>query len=355
MKIQDQAIHRLIDVEPFIIITFLVLSAWGFYKSLLKNASSERHQRIQEQFRYILRLYTFFSAFFIAYITMYRLSPNFEILVRPSAYMGIATFIAGSATVVKTSRLILLQYLFLGSMRAGVPLLLVNIFSLLLSFAISLWGLSYFLGIEIAPILATSAALSIVLGLALQDTLGNLFAGISMQMDHSFEIGDWLEVLNGNQKIVGQVTEISWRSTTLTGWWNESVTLPNRFLAGAQISNYRKGEVAIYRNQTFRVSHEVNTELVRKSLLDSLRFISGIRHDLPASCVIFENHDSWLAFRVSYAIDDYGCQFLIGHDVLNTGLDALRSQGVEPCRQQLGIQIPKPELGPLPSQSNPLF
>jgi len=340
MKIQEQAIHQIIDIEPVVIISILLLAAWVFYKTLLKNVSPERHQKIQEQFGYIFKLYSFFVAFFIAYLFLYRLSNTFEMLSRPSVYMGIATFVAGSATVVKTSRLILLQYLFLGSMNAGVPLLLVNIFSLLLSFIIVLWGLSYFFGIDLAPILATSAALSIVLGLALQDTLGNLFAGISMQMDHSFEIGDWLEVTTGNQKTVGQVTEISWRSTTLTGWWNESVTLPNRVLASAQISNFKKGEIAIYRNQTFRVSHSVDTELVRQILLESLQLVSGVRHDLPASCVIIENHDSWLAFRLSFAIDDYSRQFLIGHDVLHKGLEALIKNGIEPCHQQFGIIMP---------------
>lgn len=344
MKIHEQAIHKLLDIEPLILVTLLLLVAWGFYKSLLKKASPERHQRILVQFRYILKLYSFFVAFLLTYFILYRLGAKFEILMRPSLYLGLAAFVAGSATVVKTSRLMLLQYLFLGSMRAGVPLLLVNIFSLLLSFAIALWALSYFFGIDLAPILATSAALSIVLGLALQDTLGNLFAGISMQMDHSFEIGDWLEVLNGSQKTVGQVTEISWRSTTLTGWWNESVTLPNRFLASAQISNYRKGEIALYRNQYFRVSHTVDTETVRRLLLESLRSVSGIRHDLPAACVIIENHDSWLKFRLSFAVDDYSRQFLIGHDVLQAGLEILTQNGIEPSRQQVGIFMPESEL-----------
>jgi small-conductance mechanosensitive channel len=161
-----------------------------------------------------------------------------------------------------------------------------------------------------------------------------------MQMDHSFEIGDWLEIVNGNQKTVGQVTEISWRSTTLMGWWNESITLPNRLLASAQISNYRKGEVAIYRSQTFRVSHSVDTELVRQILLDSLRSVSGVRHDLPTACVIVENHDSWLTFRLSFAIDDYSSQYLIGHEVLQKGLETLIKNGIAPCHQQLGILIP---------------
>jgi small-conductance mechanosensitive channel len=341
MKIQEQALHQLIDIEPFILISALLLAAWGFYKFLLQNISVERHQRIQKQFHYIFRIYSFFTAFFLAYLFLYKLGLKFEIFLRPSIYAGLTTFIVGSAVVVKTSRLILLQYLFLGSMKAGVPLLLVNIFSLLLSFAIALWGISHFLGVDLAPILATSAALSIVLGLALQDTLGNLFAGISMQMDHSFEIGDWVEVITGNQKTVGQVTEISWRATTLTGWFNETITLPNRFLASAQISNYRKGEIALYRSQTFRVSHFVDTEQVRRILLDSLRLVTGIRHDLPAACVVMENHDSWLAFRLSFAIDDYSRQFFVGHDVLTQGLQCLLQNGIKPSKQQVDLDLEK--------------
>ena len=340
MKIQESSLHRLLDFEPFLLITALILAAWGFYKVLLKNATPERHQRIGEHFDYIFRMYAFFVGLFLSYLLLFKLSQELKALARPAIYMGLACFTVGAVVTVRTSRLILLQYLFLGSMRAGVPLLMVNIFSLLLSFAILLWSLTYFFAIDIAPLLATSAALSIVLGLALQDTLGNLFAGISLQMDHAFEIGDWLEIMNGSQKIIGQVSEISWRATTLTGWFNETITLPNRFLAGTQILNFRKGEVAIYRNQTFRVPHQVDAEWVRRLLLESLRSVVGIRHDLPAVCVIIENHDSWLAFRLSFAIEDYSRQYLIAHDVLAQGLAKLREANITPMYQQYQVHLP---------------
>lgn len=349
MQIQEQALHRLLDIEPLILISLLLLSAWGFYKFLLKDISPDRHQRIRYQFNYILKMFSFFIGFYFSYAIFYQLSDKFEMLGRSAVYLGLATVVAGAAVTVKTSRLILLQYLFLGRMKSGVPLLLVNIFSLIMSFAIALWGLSYFFSIDLGPILATSAALSIVLGLALQDTLGNLFAGISMQMDHSFEIGDWLEVTDSNQKTVGQVTEISWRSTTLTGWFNESVTLPNRFLASAQISNFRSGEVAIYRNQMFRVPLSVDTETVRRVLLESLLKVNGVRYDLPSTCVVFDNHDSWLGFRLSFAIDDYSRQFLIAHDVLAAGLQALKEQGIELAHQQYDLKLQPSKLAQSPS------
>lgn len=341
MKIQEQAIHKLLDIEPYFLILTLIGAAWAFYKLLLKGATDERHVRIKEHFRYIFQMFYFFTGLFVTYLVLFYLGQNFAVLNRLSIYIGIATFTVGAVVTVRTSRLILLQYLFLGSMRAGVPLLIVNIFSLLLSFAILLWSLSYFFDIDLAPLLATSAALSIVLGLALQDTLGNLFAGISLQMDHSFEIGDWLEVVNGSEKLIGQVSEISWRSTTLLGWFNEAITLPNRFLASAQILNFKKGEVAIYRRQTFRVTHDVDPEVVRRILLDSLRGIIGVRQDMPAYCVIIENHESWLAFRLSFAIEDYSHQYLIAHDVVANGLLKLKEAKIKTAIAKQEIYFPE--------------
>ncbi len=337
MKIRTEALHHLIDFEPFILVTLLILLSYGFYKLFLKDASHERHISLGKQYKLISKVYQFLVGFFISYLLLFELSKSWPIALRASLYIGLSTFLIGAWLLVRTSRILLLQYLFLGSMRAGVPLLVVNIFSLILSFAIALWGLSYFFGIDLGPILATSAALSIVLGLALQDTLGNLFAGISLQMDRSFEIGDWLEVFIGGQKTVGQVSEISWRSTTLIGWTNEVIHTPNRTLASAQIYNFKKGELAIYRSQVFKLPYGVDLEKVRKILLDSIKSISGVRHDMAVICYISENHESWIGFKIAYAIDDYSTQFYVSHSVVEAGLNALYREGYQVAYPHLVI------------------
>ena len=58
---------------------------------------------------------------------------------------------------------------------------------------------------------ATSAALSIVLGFALQETLANLFAGLALMLERPFEPGDWIQM----GKLTGQVQEVSWRAVRL--------------------------------------------------------------------------------------------------------------------------------------------
>ena len=65
------------------------------------------------------------------------------------------------------------------------------------------------LGRDLSPLLATSAVLSIVLGLALQDTLGNFFAGVSLHIDEPYQIGDAIRV----DGMLGQVESVSWPSS----------------------------------------------------------------------------------------------------------------------------------------------
>jgi small-conductance mechanosensitive channel/CRP-like cAMP-binding protein len=78
-------------------------------------------------------------------------------------------------------------------------------------------------GVAVSDIVTTSAVLTAVIAFALQDTLGNLLAGIAIQLDDSIHVGDWIE----HDSVVGRVSEINWRATSLeTRNW-ETVVIPN--------------------------------------------------------------------------------------------------------------------------------
>lgn len=337
--LKTQSLYTLIDYEPFVILVSLVLMAWLFYKLFLREASEERHRNIQAHFKNIFRHTLWFSVLFIIFKFIYQMENQDFPVTRSLPYLGLVTFLWGGVIFVKTSRLIILQYLFLGSMKAGVPVLIVNIFSLMLSMTLLLWAAAYLFGIQLGPLLATSAAFSIVLGLALQDTLGNLFAGISLQLDRSFEIGDWIEIQNGTQRVIGQVKEITWRATILSGWSEETLTLPNRTMANSQISNFQSGEQPILRSQNFRLPLSVNTELVKDCLAESIKEVSKVRNDLPVYIYISESTDSWVVMKISYYIDSYGSQFSIGDQVFTMGLKYLKANGIETAFQTYNIKM----------------
>ena len=69
-------------------------------------------------------------------------------------------------------------------------------------------------GVEPTSLLATSALLTAVIGLSLQETLGNLFAGLAIQGERPFELNDWIQ-FDEQSRRVGRVVEINWRATKL--------------------------------------------------------------------------------------------------------------------------------------------
>jgi small-conductance mechanosensitive channel len=88
--------------------------------------------------------------------------------------------------------------------------------------------------LDVAPLIATSAVTSLVLGLALQPILGNFFAGLVISVEKPFRINDWIKV--GEQE--GRVVAITWRTTHLRTRENDNVSIPNSKLADERVLNF---------------------------------------------------------------------------------------------------------------------
>jgi small-conductance mechanosensitive channel len=254
-----------------------------------------------------------------------------------ASYVGLAALVSGAIVFVKIARIFLFEYLFLGHMREGVPVLIVNLFALLLSVGIAGWFATEIFGIRLGPVLATSAVFSLILGLALQDTLGNLFAGVAVQLDKPFEIGDWIEVSQSGQMWIGKVEEISWRATTLIGLCDELVVLPNRLMGTSEISNYTARGDPIWRAQNFRISYGVDIGTTKELLGRAIAKVEGVRTNPAPVAWIRETTESWLLFRCSYTIDDYAQQFQIGSRVITAVVEALKESGFAAAANRIQI------------------
>ncbi|HSD89112.1 MAG TPA: mechanosensitive ion channel family protein [Kofleriaceae bacterium] len=89
-------------------------------------------------------------------------------------------------------------------------------------------------GFSVAGLITTSAVLTAVIGFSLQDTLGNVMGGLSVQLDKSIAVGDWVSLAPGQP--VGRVTEIRWRYTAIeTRNW-DTMIIPNGMLVKSAIT-----------------------------------------------------------------------------------------------------------------------
>ncbi len=110
--------------------------------------------------------------------------------------------------------------------RIDAPTLIRNIFTIVAFTIFFLIAFTFlFPDVNLGALFTTSAIFGVILGLALQDTLGNFFAGISLQADRPFQVGDVITV--GANRHTGVVEEISWRAIKIRTFQNHVVLIAN--------------------------------------------------------------------------------------------------------------------------------
>jgi small-conductance mechanosensitive channel/CRP-like cAMP-binding protein len=160
-------------------------------------------------------------------------------------------------------------------------------------------------GVDLSGIVATGAVLTGVIGLALQDLLGNVFGGLGLQLDHTIRVGDWIRV----QEVTGRVVELRWRSTSIeTRAW-ETVIIPNSVLTRTQVTvlGRRRGEARRWRRQlTFSVDFRYPPNAVIDSVQKALRghVIANVAPEPEPDCVLLELGDSSARYAVRYWLTD---------------------------------------------------
>ena len=130
--------------------------------------------------------------------------------------------------------------------------------------------IAYVFNAPVGTLIATSGVVAVILGLALQNTLGDVFSGIALNLARPYGIGDWLELSNG---IEGKVVETTWRATHLLTGANDLVVVPNSDLAKARLTNLSSPERSHGVTLTIRfvptTAPSVMADVMRSVLLSS--------------------------------------------------------------------------------------
>ena len=150
-------------------------------------------------------------------------------------------------------------------------------------------------------LLTTSAVSAVVLGFALQDTLGNAFAGLAIQSEKPFHVGQWVRV--GEHE--GRVAEVTWRATKLRTKTGNFVILPNNVVAKEPIVNYSEPAAPFRLEVEVGASYLVPPNKVKAALMEALRRSSRVL-TAPAPDVLLIGFDaSAITYRTRFWIDDY--------------------------------------------------
>jgi small-conductance mechanosensitive channel len=163
------------------------------------------------------------------------LTPTFEMVVNPRHQaLAVASLVVALLAALLLAALVLVDLLLVRRLKADVPKILPDVAVLTAFFFGVLLILYYRTNLDITGLFTTSALLTVVIGLALQDTLGNLFAGLALQTERSFRVGDWVRFAAHE----GVVSDVSWRATKIRTRDNDLVVVPNTVIGKDVLLNY---------------------------------------------------------------------------------------------------------------------
>lgn len=192
-----------------------------------------------------------------------------------------------------------------------------------------LWALRIW-NIDITPLLASLGVAGLAIGLAVKDSLANIFGGVSMILDQTIKVGDKIKIESGE---VGFVHDMGLRSTKMRTLNNEIITLPNGQLANSRVLNYAQPNLEARVVVDFGVGYDSDIEKVRKVVHDALKTIENVSEDPPLEVLFLEMGDSSLNFSARFWVQNYG-------DVWDKQLEA--TEKVFAALSQAKIDIPYP-------------
>ena len=160
---------------------------------------------------------------------------------------------------------------------------------------------SQYPGVQLAPLFTGSAILGIVVGLALQDTLGNLFAGIALQADQPFQVGDVVSIIGrGN----GVVESVSWRGVKIRTFQNKLLVISNAVLGKETIEVAPRGNLNA-RLVTFETIYADSPTRIIQIVREAIRQAENVSQKHRPVVRIRNLGDHGVEWEVKYWLEDY--------------------------------------------------
>jgi small-conductance mechanosensitive channel/CRP-like cAMP-binding protein len=221
------------------------------------------------------------------------------------------------------------EYYFEEKQGTRVPRFMSEVVGLLIFIIALLFVLWFIYGIKIPGLLTGSGIAAVMLGLAMQDTLGNIIAGIAVHLEKPFQPGDWLIIENRQAEVI----EVNWRSTRLRTNDNIYLDIPNNQITKQAIVNLSYPTRLHAMRLNVNLDYQVPPNEAKEALFRAVSKVESVLRE-PAPKVFLTNFgDSAILYEVKFWMED--------HARYNETVDAIRTNiWYELQRQQIKIPFP---------------
>jgi small-conductance mechanosensitive channel/CRP-like cAMP-binding protein len=197
-------------------------------------------------------------------------------------------------------------------------------------------------------VLATTAVGAVVIGFALQDTLGNLFSGLAIQIEKPFRVGHWVTIAGTE----GLVSEVTWRATKIRTKAGNFVVVPNSVVAKETITNYSEPTQETRLEVEVGASYDTPPNEVKAVIARALRNEPLILASREPEILVVDFAASAVTYRVRVWTSDYAADMRVRDRVRSHIYYAFRRHGISipyPIQVQID-QSPAADAGKVHAQ-----
>jgi small-conductance mechanosensitive channel len=265
------------------------------------------------------------------------------LLARPSGELrlpielfGVAWWLLGAWLITSVLDLILRRTMFPDDNQPHARRLFADLASVLI-YVVALVGIMDTVFKQpVSTLLATSGVVAIVIGLALQNTLADVFSGLAINIERPFTAGDWITVTD---RVEGQIIEINWRATRIKTAANDMIVIPNSVVAKAIVTNHRRLDQPHLCTFELGIDHAIPPPRVIEALQAAMSKSPAIASGSTPRAYARGFSDSVIEYELVFAIDDFTVREAVQSELVARVTEALQSLHIHIGTPAMDVRI----------------
>ncbi len=191
--------------------------------------------------------------------------------------------------------------------------------------------IAYVFGLPVQGLLATSGAIAIILGLALQSTLSDVFSGIVLNFSRPYRPGDWISIDGGTD---GRVIEMNWRATHVLTAKRDLAIVPNSTIAKAKIVNASSPSgihgMIVTIQLDAKTSPAAGSKILEHAIMNSRIVMTAPKPSITVKSITANGTE----FDIAFFVSDLGQASLAQNELLDLIFRHLAASGIELAQAQ---------------------
>lgn len=222
--------------------------------------------------------------------------------ITPNAFLLAATILLVTIQFTIILKHIIWDYYFPVKRNLTLSSLLINIINLIINLICIFGILKFVFKQPIEHALAATGAFGVVLGFGLQRMVLDLSVGISIDMDKSFQMGNWIHIRHNNLDIIGQIVQMNWRVISVKSADNKLYQIPNNIFGATVVTNLSRPTLDAEFEIKFMVPFSINEKKVLTVAHFALDSVAASGYIFDYKCRIDITSLDGVTYKIKYFI-----------------------------------------------------